>query len=153
MDIEDIYKAIQKCTTKKPNTGSIGEATTTSTISNHAALPNNAKDIYLDKDNPHILMTGATMKLFNTRIPSPLYPIGTTMLTQECHLYTPVTRDRLYSRDVTYLQLIKQYSARDKKIVSNTPYRHGSSPTDIRMWYQYVTIPSTTHLIFVHPYY
>ena len=52
--------------TKKPSKGSIGAATTTSTIFNHAAFTNDEKDIYLNKGNPQILMTGATMKPFNT---------------------------------------------------------------------------------------
>ena len=32
-------------------------------------------------------------------------------------------------------------------------YCHGSSPKYIRMWYQYITIHSATHGIYVHPYY
>ena len=33
------------------------------------------------------------------------------------------------------------------------PYCCGSSPTAIKIWYQYVTIYSSTHRIYVHPYY
>ena len=64
-DIEDFSKAVQKCTTKQPSTESIGEATATSTILNHAVFLNEVKDIYLDKDNPYILITGDTMTPFN----------------------------------------------------------------------------------------
>ena len=40
------------------------------------------KDGYLDKGNPQILMTGDTMKPFNTGIPDPLDSSGNTMMTQ-----------------------------------------------------------------------
>ena len=60
--IEDISKAIQKYTTKQPIAGSIGADKTTSEIFNHAELPNDVKDRYLDKGNPQILMNGDTMK-------------------------------------------------------------------------------------------
>ena len=33
------------------------------------------------------------------------------------------------------------------------PYFRGSYPNDIIMWYQYVTIHSETHEIYLHPYY
>ena len=67
-------------------------------------LPNDVEDRYLDKSNPYILMTGATMKPFNTGIPDPLGPTGNNMMTQEYHLDTPVTGDRLFTRYGTYLQ-------------------------------------------------
>ena len=71
MAIEDISKVIQEYTTNQPITGSIGADTTKLTIFNHAALTNDVKDRYLDKDNPQTLMTGDTMKNFNTIIPDP----------------------------------------------------------------------------------
>ena len=77
MAIENISKVIQKYTTKQPSIGSIGADTTTTTIFNHDALLNYVKDGYLDKGAPHILMTGAAMKPFNTGIPEPSDP--TTM--------------------------------------------------------------------------
>ena len=70
--IEDISKEIQKYTTKQHITGSIGSATTTLTIFNHDAFPNDVKDTYLDRVNPHFLITGDIMKSFNTGIPETL---------------------------------------------------------------------------------
>ena len=119
--IEDIPKAIQKYTNNQPSTGITGAATTTSTIFNHAALTNDVKDRYLDKGNPQILMTGNTMKPFNDGFPDPSYPSGTTMLTQEYHLGTPVTGEHIFTRDGTYFQLIKQDAARDKQFVCLVP--------------------------------
>ena len=84
--IKDISKSIQKYTTKKPSAGIIGAATTTLTIFNHAALPKNVKDGYLDKGNPQIPMNGDNMKTFNTGIPDPSDPIVTTMFNQEYHI-------------------------------------------------------------------
>ena len=152
-DIEDISKAIQKYTTKQTITGSIGAATTISTISNHLAFPNDVKDIYLDKGNPQFLMTVASMKHFKTGIPDPSDPTGNTMMTQEYHLDLPVTRYCIFTRDGTYFQLIKQDASRYKRFVSTILFCCGSSPTSIRMWYQSVTIHSATHGIYVYTYY
>ena len=69
--IEDIYKAIKKYTTMQPSTGSIGSATTPSTIFNHVTLTNYVNNRYLYKGNQQILITGATMKPFNTGISDP----------------------------------------------------------------------------------
>ena len=63
------------------------------------------------------------------------------------------TGDRIFTRDGTYFQIIKQYFSRYKKFVSNMPSCHESSPTDIRMWYHYVTIKYVTHGIYINPYY
>ena len=125
--IETISKEIQKYTNKQSSAGGIVSDTTTSTISNHAALTNDVKDRYLDQGNPHILMTGATMKYFNNRTPDPLDPSGTTMITQEYHLEPPVTDDNRFTRDGIYFQLIKRDAARDKKYVSTMTYCHRSS--------------------------
>ena len=65
----------------------------------------------------------------------------------------PVTGDFIFTMDGTYFQLIKQDSARDKHFVYTMNYCHGSSTTDIIMWYQSVTIHSETHGIYVHPHY
>ena len=92
------------------------------------------------------------MKPFNTGIPDPSDPSGTTMMTQEYHLDPPVTGGHLFTRDGTYFQLIKKYDARDKQFVSTIHFFHGLSPTDIRMWYQSVIIHSITHEIYVHLY-
>ena len=97
-------------------------------------------------------MTGSTMKPFNNGIPDPSDPSGTTTMNQEYHLENPVTGDRLFTRDGTYFQLIKQDAARDKQFVFTTHFCHGSSTTVIRMWYQCVTIHSATYGIYVHPY-
>ena len=70
MNIEGVSDRI-KNTRRKKSTGSIVAATTTSTIFNHATLPIDLKDIYLDKINPQILMTEDNMKPFNTGIPDP----------------------------------------------------------------------------------
>ena len=51
-------------------------------------------------------MTGDTMKPFNTIIPDPYDTNGTTMLTQDYHLETPVTGYRLFTSDGAYFQLI-----------------------------------------------
>ena len=83
--IEGIFKAFQKYMTKQPSIGNIGAAKTTSTTLNHPSFTNNVNAIYLDKGNPHILMTEITMKTFNTGISDPLDPSGTTMLTKEYH--------------------------------------------------------------------
>ena len=139
--------------TKQPSIGNIGAAKTTSTTLNHPSFPNNVNAIYLDKGNPHILMTEITMKTFNTGISDPLDPSGTTTMTQEYHLEPPVTADRLFTRDGNYFQLIKKYSARDQQFVSTMTSCHGSYPFGIRMWYQYVTIHSETHVIYLHPQY
>ena len=48
---------------------------------------------------------------------------------------------------------MKQDYARDKQFESTVHSYHGSSPTDIRMWYQYFTIHSSTHGIYIHLYY
>ena len=112
-DIEDISKEIQKYTTKQSIKGIIGAATTELTIFNHAALPNDVKDLYFDKGNPQILMSGDTMKPFNTIIPDPLGPSGKTMMTQEYHLDPPVTGDGIFTRYGTYFKLIKQDAAGD----------------------------------------
>ena len=144
-DIEYISKSIQ--------TGSIGAATNALTIFNHAELTNYVKDRYLNKGNPHILITGDTMKPFNIEIPDPSYPSITTMLTQEYHLEPPVICYCQFTRDGTYFQLIKQDTARDKQFVSTMPSYYGSSPTSIRILYQSVTIHSATHVIYAHPYY
>ena len=88
------------------------------------------------------------MKSFNTKIPDPLDPNGTTMLTQDYHLGPPVTEDFLFTRYGIYFQLIKQDYG-DKKIVSSMPSCHGSSSTAIRIWYQSVTIHYETHKIYV----
>ena len=98
-------------------------------------------------------MNGDTIKPFNTGFPDPSYTSGTTMLTQEYHIEPPVTGVRLFTRDVTYIQLIKQDDARDKHFLSTMPYFYGSSPTDIRIWYQSATIHSATHVIYVHMHY
>ena len=152
-DIEDISKAIQKYRTKQPSTEGIGSDTTTSTIFKHAEFTNDVKDRYLDKGNPQILMTGYKMKYFNTGIPDPLYPTGNTTTTQEYHLEPPVTGDRLFTRDGTYLKYIKQDSARYICFVSTMTSCHGSSPTAIIIWYQYVTIHYAIHGIYLHPHY
>ena len=83
MAIEYIYKAIQNYTIKQPSTVIIGADTTKSTIFNHDAFPNDLKYGYLYKGNPHILITGAKMKHFNTGIPDPSYPNVDTMMTPE----------------------------------------------------------------------
>ena len=70
-DNEDISKAIKKYTTMQPSTKSIGSDTTPLTIFNHVALTKNVNHKYLYKGNPHILMTRATMKPFNTGISDP----------------------------------------------------------------------------------
>ena len=80
--IKDIYKAIKKFMTKQPSTRSIGRDTNASPIFNHAALPDNMKDRYLDKGNPRILITVANMKPFNNGIPDPSDISGTTMMIQ-----------------------------------------------------------------------
>ena len=67
-DIEDISKVIQKYTIMQPSTGSIGSDTTPLTIFNHVALTYNVNNRYLYKSNPPIIMTGSTMKPFNTGI-------------------------------------------------------------------------------------
>ena len=112
--IEEISKSIQKYTTKQPSTGSIGATKITSTIFNHAALPKDVRDRYWDKGNPQILMTGNTIKPFNTVIPDPSYPSVTNMTNQEYHLDPPVTGYCIFTSDGTYLQLIKQDDAGDK---------------------------------------
>ena len=75
------------------------------------------------------------------------------MLTQEYHMEPPVTVYCLLTRDGDYFQMINQYAARDKHSLSTMPYCNGASPTDIRMWYQSVSIHSAIHKIYVHPYY
>ena len=65
----------------------------------------------------------------------------------------PVTGGRLFTRDGTYFQLIRKDSPRLKKCIYTIPSCCGSSPTAIIIWYQYVTIYSATHRIYVHPYY
>ena len=98
-------------------------------------------------------MTWATIKPFKTRIPDPLDPSVTTIMKLDYHLYTPVTGDRIFTKDVIYFQLIQKYAERDKHFVSSTTYCFGSSHNAIRMWYQYVTIHSVTHGIYVNTYY
>ena len=75
-DIEDIYKATKKYTTMQPSTGSIGSATNPSTIFNHVALTSDVNNRHLYKGNQQILITGATMKPFNTGISELANPIG-----------------------------------------------------------------------------
>ena len=116
-------------------------------------MNNGVKGVYLDKFNPYILITAATMKHINTGIPDPLYTNVKTMMTQEYHLEPPVTGDRLFTRDGTFFQFIKQYAARYKQFVSTVHSCHGSYPTAIIMWYQSFTIHSVTHGIYFRPYY
>ena len=113
--IEDISEAIQKYIINQPSTGIIGEVTTPMAIFNHAKFPNDVKDIYLYKGNLQKIMTGDTMKIFNTGIPVPSYPAGKTMITLEYHMDPPITGYRLFTRDWTSFQMIKQDTAIDKK--------------------------------------
>ena len=136
--------------TRKLSTGRIGSDTTSSTILNYDAFPNYVKDRYLYKFNPQILMNWDNIKPFNTGIPDPSDPSDTTMLTQEYHVETPVTGYRLFTRDWTSFQMIKQDTAIDKKKLYTMPYWHGSSPTTIIMWYQSVIIHSATNGIYLH---
>ena len=93
------------------------------------------------------------MKPFNNGILDPSDPIGNAMMTQEYHIEPPFTGYHILTRDGTYFQLIKQDAARDKQCVSTMPYCRKSSPTDVIMCYQSITIHSTTHVIYVYPYY
>ena len=111
--------------TKQPSTGSIGRDTSSLPIFNHAALPDNMKDRYLDKGNSWILMTGYIMKSFNTGISNPSDHSRTTMVYQEYHLGPPVTGKRIFTRDDNYFQLIKKVAARDKQFVFTMPSCHG----------------------------
>ena len=78
--IEDIFKEIKEYTTNQPSTGIIGVYKNTTTIFNHAEFPNDVKYRYLDEGNPNILMTGATMKPFDTGSNDPLdHTVNTTM--------------------------------------------------------------------------
>ena len=103
MATEKISKAIQKYMTNQPSKIIIGAATTPTTIFNYATFSKDVKDRYLDKGDPHILITGATMKYFNTRIPEPSYPNVNIMMTQECHLDLPVTGYHIFTRYGTSL--------------------------------------------------
>ena len=60
----------------QPSTGSIGSAKTPSTIFNHVALTSDVNNRHLYKGNPQILITGATMKPFNTIISDPADTTG-----------------------------------------------------------------------------
>ena len=151
--IEDLYKEIQKHMTKQPNIGIFGAAKNSLTTFNLASFPNDVKCRYLEKGNPQIIMTGDNMKTFNTGIFEPLDPNEITFFTQQYHLEPPVNGDYIFTRDGAYFKLIKQYYGRYRQFVSNMPYFHGSSPTDIRIWYESVTINSATHGIHLHQYY
>jgi hypothetical protein len=119
---------------------------------NHRNLPPTVQARYLQhQQQDTALLPGNRMNAFTTNIPKTNDP--STFRKQQYHLDPPGSGDRLITRGGTFFYLAEQDAAKDKQFLTNMPSCKGSSPEDIRAWYQHLIVHANSHGIYIHPYF
>ena len=123
-------------------------------VFNFPALPSDVRRRYTLHAGRK-MMTRSTLEIeFDSSIPhKTLDPTGATMRTTLSYLDSPVTGDRLITRNGAVFTLTSQGPEGVKEFLKNVPSCPNDSPAAIRAWYAVFSIHAANHGIFVQPYF